>query len=164
MGQGSRSWYDDATPPDPTDVPTDVPMDAPAAPADEVSPAADRASTEVTRTVDLDAEPDDVWRAGDAYAIPHLSIDALEAAGESFTVTLKDPVNVTIGSQGSATVTIDSDDSAGAALAPNPIVTAPFFVRQHYRDFLGRDPEDAGLQFWEGQITQCGADERCADA
>ena len=56
---------DDATPPHPTDAPTDVPTNAPAdAPADEALGAfADRATTEVTRTVDLDADAGDVWRA-----------------------------------------------------------------------------------------------------
>jgi uncharacterized protein YndB with AHSA1/START domain len=56
---------DDATPPHPTDAPTDVPTNAPAdAPADEALGAfADRATTEVSRTVDLDADAGDVWRA-----------------------------------------------------------------------------------------------------
>jgi hypothetical protein len=73
-------------------------------------------------------------------------------------------VNVAIGSQGSASVVIDSDDLAGEPLAPNPIGTTAYFVRQHYRDFLGRDPDEGGLQFWTGQIAQCGTDERCAEA
>jgi hypothetical protein len=30
-----------------------------------------------------------------------------------------------------------------------------FFVRQHYADFLGREPDAAGLQFWKNEITQC---------
>jgi Tol biopolymer transport system component len=32
----------------------------------------------------------------------------------------------------------------------NPIDSSPFFVRQHYRDFLGREPDFAGWDFWTG--------------
>jgi hypothetical protein len=45
---------------------------------------------------------------------------------------------------------------------PNPIDDTRFFVRQHYRDFLVRDPPDQpGWDFWSGQITQCGSDAAC---
>ncbi|HYE14000.1 MAG TPA: M64 family metallopeptidase [Pyrinomonadaceae bacterium] len=36
-----------------------------------------------------------------------------------------------------------------------------FFVRQHYRDFLGREPDAAGLEFWANNIYECGADDQC---
>jgi Zn-dependent metalloprotease len=36
-----------------------------------------------------------------------------------------------------------------------------FFVRQHYLDFLNREPDQGGWDFWTGQITQCGADAAC---
>ena len=39
---------------------------------------------------------------------------------------------------------------------PNPIDCAEFFVRQHYLDFLGREPDAAGLAFWTNEITSCG--------
>jgi Tol biopolymer transport system component len=44
-----------------------------------------------------------------------------------------------------------------AAPAPttNPIDDAQFFVRQHYRDFLNREPDAPGLTHWTGEITQC---------
>ena len=50
------------------------------------------------------------------------------------------------------------------ALAPpdnNPINDAQFFVRQHYRDFLNREPDDGGLAYWTNEITKCGSDARC---
>src|SRR5438132_3166838 len=47
---------------------------------------------------------------------------------------------------------------------PNPIDCADFFVRQHYRDFLNREPDDAGLAFWTNEITSCGADAQCIEA
>lgn len=44
---------------------------------------------------------------------------------------------------------------------PNSLDTAEFFVRQHYRDFLNREPDAGGLSYWTDQIAQCGADEEC---
>ena len=37
------------------------------------------------------------------------------------------------------------------------------FVRQHYLDFLGREPDQAGWDFWAGEIERCGTDAACAD-
>jgi hypothetical protein len=37
----------------------------------------------------------------------------------------------------------------------NPIDEAQFFVRQHYRDFLNREPDTPGLAHWTGEITEC---------
>jgi uncharacterized delta-60 repeat protein len=50
------------------------------------------------------------------------------------------------------------------AACPNPIDCADFFVRQHYRDFLNREPDDAGLAFWTNEITLCGSDQQCIEA
>jgi hypothetical protein len=43
----------------------------------------------------------------------------------------------------------------------NVIDTADYFVRQHYVDFLGREPDESGLLFWSDQIIACGADAAC---
>jgi hypothetical protein len=45
----------------------------------------------------------------------------------------------------------------------NAIDTADFFVRQHYLDFLGREPDEAGFNFWSDQISSCGADAGCRE-
>src|SRR5439155_26272140 len=45
----------------------------------------------------------------------------------------------------------------------NPIDYAQFMVRQHYVDFLGREPDEAGRAFWTKQITDCGKDAACGD-
>jgi uncharacterized repeat protein (TIGR01451 family) len=50
----------------------------------------------------------------------------------------------------SAVITITDND---AAAAPNPIDNVEFFVRQHYRDFLNREPDAAGLAFWVGDLN-----------
>jgi hypothetical protein len=46
----------------------------------------------------------------------------------------------------------------------NAIDDAQFFVRQQYLDFLGREPDQSGADFWTNQITSCGTDEQCLEA
>jgi hypothetical protein len=46
----------------------------------------------------------------------------------------------------------------------NPIDGAQFFVRQHYLDFLNREPDSAGLQFWTNEISSCGFDPQCIES
>jgi hypothetical protein len=53
--------------------------------------------------------------------------------------------------------------SGGAAALPNPIEDSRKFVRQQYRDFLNRAPDDAGLEFWTNEIEQCGTDAQCRE-
>jgi CSLREA domain-containing protein len=61
----------------------------------------------------------------------------------------------------SARVTITSDDTSPPTRTNNPVDDAAFFVRQHYHDFLGREPDPEGFAFWKGQIEACGADAAC---
>ena len=37
------------------------------------------------------------------------------------------------------------------------------FVTQHYRDFLNREPDASGLNFWVGEVESCGADAVCRE-
>jgi hypothetical protein len=80
---------------------------------------------------------------------------------ENFSVLLTPEGEAVAGERASVAVTIDDNDTDPTA--PNAIDDAAFFVRQHYRDFLGREPDAAGLAFWTGQITSCGADAGCRD-
>jgi uncharacterized delta-60 repeat protein len=50
-----------------------------------------------------------------------------------------------------------------APACPNPIDCADFFVRQHYQDFLNREPDPAGLAFWTNEINACGSDAQCVE-
>ena len=43
----------------------------------------------------------------------------------------------------------------------NAIDDPTFFVTQHYLDFLGRQPDQGGLNYWVGQLTACGSDQNC---
>jgi hypothetical protein len=45
----------------------------------------------------------------------------------------------------------------------NVIDTPEYFVRQHYLDFLGREPDYAGLNFWSDQMRGCGNDYNCLE-
>ena len=54
-------------------------------------------------------------------------------------------------------------DDATPAACPNPIDCAETLVRQHYLDFLGREPDHAGLAFWTNEITSCGGDTGCVE-
>ncbi|HEY0407507.1 MAG TPA: DUF4214 domain-containing protein [Pyrinomonadaceae bacterium] len=47
-------------------------------------------------------------------------------------------------------LTVDFPEASATA---NPIDDAQFFVRQHYLDFLNRQPDAGGLQYWSEQIT-----------
>lgn len=46
---------------------------------------------------------------------------------------------------------------------PNAIDDARVFVRQHYRDFLTREPDGSGWDFWTREITNCGSNPGCID-
>jgi hypothetical protein len=86
--------------------------------------------------------------------------DAYAEGAETLTLSLSNPSGATIGSNGSATLTINDNDSSNGT---NPINTAAFFVRQHYLDFLNREPDANGLAFWTNEITSCGSDVQCIE-
>jgi hypothetical protein len=86
--------------------------------------------------------------------------DAFVEGNETFFVTLSNPSsNFMLGSPGTIAVTINDDDSVATTV--NPIDDTNFFVRQQYLDFLGREPDTSGFQFWTGQITACGSNTTC---
>jgi uncharacterized protein (TIGR03118 family) len=80
---------------------------------------------------------------------------------ETLDLALSNPTGsgVGLGTPNNAEVKITDND----AVAPttNPIDDTGFFVRQHYLDFLNREPDAPGLAFWTNEITSCGADATC---
>ncbi|HEY6807070.1 MAG TPA: PA domain-containing protein [Pyrinomonadaceae bacterium] len=85
--------------------------------------------------------------------------DVFAEGNETFTLTLTNAVGATLGTSTSTLTIIENDGSTGT----NPIDNANFFVRQHYIDFLNREPDSAGLNFWVNQITSCGSNQTCID-
>ncbi len=51
----------------------------------------------------------------------------------------------------------------GGGLIANAIDVTQFFVSQHYRDFLTREPDASGLGFWSNEINSCGTNSACLD-
>jgi hypothetical protein len=47
--------------------------------------------------------------------------------------------------------------------AAAPLDGGCFFVSQHYRDFLSREPDGAGLSFWTDELAACGTDAACTE-
>lgn len=50
------------------------------------------------------------------------------------------------------------------ATMTNPLESPEFFVRQQYVDFLDREPDQGGLDYWSSQLRACGADAQCIHA
>jgi hypothetical protein len=87
--------------------------------------------------------------------------DAYVETDETFGVVLSNPTGgFFTGSGSSLTATIKDNDTAGGV---NPIDNAQFFVRQQYLDFLNREPDPGGLNYWTNEITRCGADAACVN-
>ncbi|HEV7746324.1 MAG TPA: hypothetical protein VGO56_15105 [Pyrinomonadaceae bacterium] len=60
---------------------------------------------------------------------------------------------------GQNTDAIFNATSTGAT--SNPLDTTEYFVRQQYIDFLGREPDEPGFNFWVNNIETCGEDANC---
>jgi hypothetical protein len=88
-------------------------------------------------------------QASNFYTVsPSIANYSLSPANRSFSL---------IADQADATFTAIPDSSASA----NAIDSNGFFVRQQYLDFLGREPEQTGLEFWTAQLDECNGDSTC---
>ena len=80
---------------------------------------------------------------------------------ESATIILSNPsAGTTLGAPATATVQIADDTTEPAT---SPIDDARGFVGQHYHDFLNRQSDQSGEDFWTNQITSCGSNAACID-
>ena len=81
--------------------------------------------------------------------------DSYAEGNETFGVALSNPMGATLGPQSTATVSISDNETVDGA---NPILNTgdaglAFFVRQHYLDFLGREPEPE--EPWSNILRNC---------
>ena len=90
--------------------------------------------------------------------------DAFFDPSETFNVVLS---NTTAGflpaTPDTVSVTILDNDVITVQPPPNPLGDPQFFVRQHYADFLNREPDPGGFNFWVNQITSCGSNQQCIE-
>ena len=81
--------------------------------------------------------------------------DTTPEPNETLFVILRENVEgVALVAPSVAALTIIDDDATACATA-NPIDCANFFIRQQYLDFLEREPEPDGLQFYLGILNGC---------
>ena len=84
--------------------------------------------------------------------------DSFVEGSETFNVNLRNPSGAVQGSPQIATVTINDNPTEPST---NVIDDARDFVGQHYHDFLNRQPDQSGWDFWINQITSCVNDQSC---
>ena len=93
------------------------------------------------------------WGAGDALpktvTVPVID-DGRAEGSETLQVRLSNPQGGTVGAQGAMTITITDNETADGV---NPVNGNQFFVRQHYLDFLSREPEQG--EPWTGVLDRC---------
>ncbi len=103
------------------------------------------------------------FAAGDTAAktisIP-LVDDAYMEGQESFTLSLSNPSGASLGSVASTSINIIDNEASNGA---NPIEQTSFFVRQHYIDFLNREPDPQGFTDWQNILNNCPAGSTACD-
>jgi hypothetical protein len=82
---------------------------------------------------------------------------------ETVSLALSNPTGTGVGLGSPNTSELKIVDNDSSPPATNPIDSAQFFVRQNYLDFLNREPDTAGFNFWVNEITSCGANAACIE-
>ncbi|HEX8188004.1 MAG TPA: TIGR03118 family protein, partial [Pyrinomonadaceae bacterium] len=89
--------------------------------------------------------------------------DTFVEGDEVIDLMLSNPTGAGVGLGSPNTAEIRILDNENAPSATNPIDDPAFFVRQHYLDFLNREPDAPGQAFWTNEIAQCGTDAACVE-
>jgi Domain of unknown function (DUF4214) len=111
-----------------------------------------------------------VDRAGSVYVIEDASsaFDGSDGNGGIARVDVfPDPHEDGFLQNGEVFAEADNDNLALSGLGFGPVSNqlnnTQVFVRQHYLDFLSREPDAAGLAFWVNNIDSCGSDVQCRE-
>ena len=85
--------------------------------------------------------------------------DNYAEGSETVNLSLSNPTGGTV--LGAATATLTINDNDAGSPTTNAADNSQFFVRQHYSDFLDRNPDQPGLDYWSQQVNQCDGDQNC---
>jgi uncharacterized protein (TIGR03118 family) len=86
--------------------------------------------------------------------------DEFSEGDEVLNLALSNVTGAGLGSINMSRLTITSNAGLPAF---NPIDTHGFFVRQHYLDFLAREPETGGFNAWVNLLTNCAPGDMACD-
>lgn len=86
--------------------------------------------------------------------------DSYAEGNETFSISLSNPTNASLAAPAAATITIVD---GSAVDGPNPIDQSYFFVGQHYLDFLNREADFSGRNFWVNEIDGCSPKPQCTE-
>jgi uncharacterized protein (TIGR03118 family) len=89
--------------------------------------------------------------------------DTFVEGDEVINLALTNPKGTGVGLGSPATAEVKILDEDTTAPTTNPIDDTAFFVRQHYLDFLNREPDASGYAFWQNEINSCGGNAQCIE-
>ncbi len=87
--------------------------------------------------------------------------DRFVEGDETINLALVNPTGAGLGNPNMAVLTLTDNDTSPTTT--NPIDGAQFFVRQHYLDFLGREPDSTGFNAWVNLLNGCAAGNTTCD-
>ncbi len=110
----------------------------------------------------MTVEADSLTRQQFGTSLPVISFDVLVASHASFgDYSIRLQANSGEVAYVAGGITVDP----GVNLAtPSPVDDATFFISQHYRDFLGREPDQLRMKSWIDELARCGSDLDCVHA
>ncbi|HBB88013.1 MAG TPA: hypothetical protein DC047_10395 [Blastocatellia bacterium] len=102
------------------------------------------------------------FAAGETFKLINIPLidDSYAEGTENFLVTLSNPTAATLGTPATTTVVLNDNETTTGV---NPIDQSGFFVRENYIDFLNREPDNAGNNFWIGEINNCTPKPQCTE-